>query len=681
MKTKLTLIKGTAILMLLSTFNPQLSTAFAQGTAFTYQGRLNDGTNPANGSYDLRFTVYDAVTGGSAVGGPLTNTPTAVSNGVFSVVLDFGAVFPGANRWLEIAARTNGGGSFSLLSPRQPLTAAPYAVTAGTVTGVVPGAGLSGTYGGPVNFVNNANTFSGNGSGLIDLNANNLAIGSVPSAALNNAWKTTGNLGTSPTNGNFIGTTDNQPLELKAGGSRVLRLEPDSRGDGAGNLIGGFINNAIEQPGSGGDVIGGGGYISGLNIIHSNSSGVFIGAGSANQIGPNINDSFIGAGYGNTIQSADSTIVGGVSNTIQINAQYSAVGGGYQNSIQSNAQYSAVGGGYQNSIQSNAQYSAVGGGYQNSIQSNASYSAIGGGLHNTINTNSAYGGGTATIGGGFFNTVSAPDATVGGGYINTASGEYATAGGGDFNVASGLGSTVPGGDYNMASGDSSFAAGNNAQALHSGTFVWSDATGVPFASTGPNQFLVSASGGVGINTANPAGAALNVAGTVKATAFQGDGSGLFNLNSGAALGNYVFAYSASTMSVAAANTFQDIPFNTDAQINGWTHTGGTAPYTSAQTGLYLIQYDASASTTLSTGASVSVHATLNLTEIPGSQASVFLSTNSVQLATISRSFIASVNASDVLTLQVAGSSTSSRLTGNGSGSTRPSVSMTITRIQ
>src|SRR5438093_7038473 len=39
----------------LSTLNPQLSTLFAQGTAFTYQGRLNDGANPASGSYDLRF--------------------------------------------------------------------------------------------------------------------------------------------------------------------------------------------------------------------------------------------------------------------------------------------------------------------------------------------------------------------------------------------------------------------------------------------------------------------------------------------------------------------------------------------------------------------------------------------------------------------------------------------------
>ncbi len=354
MKTRLTLIKGTALLVLLSTFNPQLSTVFAQGTAITYQGRLTDASSPANGSYDLRFTVYDALTGGTAVGGPLTNTSTAVSNGEFTVVLNIGAVFPGANRWLEVAARTNSNnnnnGNFSVLSPRQPLTAAPYAVTAGTVTGVVPNAGLSGTYGNTVNFENNANIFLGNGAGLIDLNASFLASGTVPSAALNNAWKTTGNLGTSPTNGNFIGTTDNQAFELKAGGLRVLRLEPDSRGDIAGNLIGGSTNNTIEQPGSGGDVIGGGGYAGGPNIIHFNSSGVFIGAGSANQIGPNINDSFIGAGFGNTIQSADSVIAGGNNNLIQSSGTYNAISGGQNNVIAAGITYSVIGGGVSNSV-------------------------------------------------------------------------------------------------------------------------------------------------------------------------------------------------------------------------------------------------------------------------------------------------------------------------------------------
>ncbi|MFO1487400.1 MAG: hypothetical protein U1F65_02880 [Verrucomicrobiota bacterium] len=104
--------------------------AFAQGTAFTYQGRLNDGANPASGSYDLRFALFDAASNGTQQGNPLTNSATAISNGLFSVSLDFGNQFAGANRWVEIAVRTNGAASFFLLAPRQALTPAPYAIYA-----------------------------------------------------------------------------------------------------------------------------------------------------------------------------------------------------------------------------------------------------------------------------------------------------------------------------------------------------------------------------------------------------------------------------------------------------------------------------------------------------------------------------------------------------------------------
>jgi len=113
--------------LVLATFNSQLSTIFAQGTAFTYNGRLNDRGTPANGSYDLSFTLCNAVTNGTGFAA-LTNSATAVSNGLFMVTLDFGGVFNGSNYWLEIAARTNGGGSFTTLTPRQPITPTPYAI-------------------------------------------------------------------------------------------------------------------------------------------------------------------------------------------------------------------------------------------------------------------------------------------------------------------------------------------------------------------------------------------------------------------------------------------------------------------------------------------------------------------------------------------------------------------------
>ena len=131
------LLAALATLLLLSTLNLQPSTCFAQGTAFTYQGRLADGANPASGIYDLRFTIYDAAGGGGVVAGPLTNFPTGVTNGLFTVTLDFGfGAFDGDARWLEIAVRTNGATGFATLTPRQPLTPTPYAILAGTASAV-----------------------------------------------------------------------------------------------------------------------------------------------------------------------------------------------------------------------------------------------------------------------------------------------------------------------------------------------------------------------------------------------------------------------------------------------------------------------------------------------------------------------------------------------------------------
>jgi len=174
MKTAL-FVRLVALLALPATLHLQLLAA-PLGTAFTYQGRLNDGGNPANGSYDLEFTLYDADIGPGAVAGPLTNAATAISNGLFTVTLDFGSgIFEGNARWLEIAVRTNGGGDFTGLSPRQELKPAPYALSAGTLTGIVPLAQLPGAV-----LTNNAagvslgGTFSGSAGGLTNLNSANL---------------------------------------------------------------------------------------------------------------------------------------------------------------------------------------------------------------------------------------------------------------------------------------------------------------------------------------------------------------------------------------------------------------------------------------------------------------------------------------------------------------------------
>ena len=89
-----------------------LHQAAAQGTAFTYQGRLSFNGSPATGSYDLTFAVFATNATGSPLALPVTNSATAITNGLFSVPLDFGAgIFTGPGRWLEIGARTNGGGA------------------------------------------------------------------------------------------------------------------------------------------------------------------------------------------------------------------------------------------------------------------------------------------------------------------------------------------------------------------------------------------------------------------------------------------------------------------------------------------------------------------------------------------------------------------------------------------
>ena len=102
------------------------------GTAFTYQGRLNEGANPASGLYDFSFAAFDAATLGTQSGSTVNLAAVPVTNGLFNVTLDFGTVFDGSARWLAISVKTNGGASYATLSPRQPLTPAPYAVFAPT---------------------------------------------------------------------------------------------------------------------------------------------------------------------------------------------------------------------------------------------------------------------------------------------------------------------------------------------------------------------------------------------------------------------------------------------------------------------------------------------------------------------------------------------------------------------
>ncbi len=529
MRIKLSFVGQVSLLLMFAVFNFETS-GRAQGTAFTYQGRLNSGASPVNGHYDFQFTLYDDTNLTSSVTAPDTISAVAVSNGLFTVTLDFGdpdtfQIFDGQQIWLGIGVRTNGAAdtNFTQLSPFQFVTPTPYAITAGNLNGTLPSQALTGTYSSAVTLNNAANhvsgTFTGNGAGVTNVNASKL--GGVPVSGF---WQTGGNLGTVP-GANILGSLDNQPLELWVNGNRAIQIVPTTN---TANLIGGSIINVTDPNVVGATIAGGGGN--------------YLGSGYPNYVRGSYGS--IGGGVGNTASNVFSTIAGGYRNTA---SGYGAFigGGGYDsnplfyvpsligNSASGTA--SVIGGGIGNTASGN--YGVVGGGFSNTASGFGSF--VGGGgidgidLAFAVNVygntasgiSSTIGGGVGnfatdqytTVGGGTHNQATSLWATVCGGQSNVASGFGAFVGGGgaingvlDGNTASGQASTVCGGINNIAAGDGSFAAGWGAHAMHAGSFVWSDGSGV--TSTQPRQFLIKASGGVGIGTAAPE-SSLHVAGS------------------------------------------------------------------------------------------------------------------------------------------------------------------------
>jgi hypothetical protein len=214
---------------------------------------------------------------------------------------------------------------------------------------------------------------------------------------------------------------------------------------------------------------------------------------------------------------------------------YGTVGGGLGNHAggwngdPSDDGFATVGGGNDN--QASGYASTVGGGISNTASGGAA--TVGGGSSNTAShifatvaggTGNAASDDHTTIGGGWNNIASGWQATVGGGYGNTASGGAATVAGGHSNTASAYGATVGGGWSNAAQGYYSFAAGHQAKASHDGAFVWGDSTDADIASTGNDQFVVRANGGVkvvrGASAVSNTGAALQV----EQAAADGDGA-------------------------------------------------------------------------------------------------------------------------------------------------------------
>src|SRR5437762_2627495 len=117
------------------------TTSWAQSTTFTYQGRLTDMSLAANGAYSMRFDLFAAPTGGTALASK-TLSPINVANGIFIVQLDFNSptpcptCFDGSDRYLEITVGT------TTLSPRQKINSVPYAIRALTAANATTVGGL-----------------------------------------------------------------------------------------------------------------------------------------------------------------------------------------------------------------------------------------------------------------------------------------------------------------------------------------------------------------------------------------------------------------------------------------------------------------------------------------------------------------------------------------------------------
>jgi Chaperone of endosialidase len=338
-----------AIAAMLAFLNAQPSSALAQGTAFVYQGRINDGGSPATGIYDLRFAVCDALTSGNVVAGPLTNSATGVTNGLFAVTLDFGGgVFTGSNRWVEIAARTNGAAAFTALAPRQPVQPVPYAIMANTASnllGALPGAQLTGTIsasqlsgtftGNVIGSASTATNFSGALAGDVSgtqgatvvssvggQSAANVASGASAANAATSA-ATANTLVKRDVTGSFSATnlTLSSGLNLPAvaaiysGGSLLLRADANANffaGPGAGNLTASGYNNtgvgvsaltastsglgntAVGSMALNANTSGANNTASGLMALASNTNGYGNVASGYNALAGNIN------GYDNT---------------------------------------------------------------------------------------------------------------------------------------------------------------------------------------------------------------------------------------------------------------------------------------------------------------------------------------------------------------------------------------------
>jgi hypothetical protein len=317
MKMKQILVLAVALYTLFTV----LDAAFAQGTAFTYQGQLQEKDSLANGSYDLKLRLYDAITNGDLVAGPLTNFATAVSNGLFTVTIDFSNVFDGAILWLDIGVRTNGAANFALLNPRQQLTPAPYAIFANTssnVSGTVSAGQLNGKVGNSQLANSSITVTAGTGLG----GGGVVALGG--STTINNAG--------------VLSVSGNADITASTVGGAVILGDTATSADTASAIV--------KRDGSGnfsaGSVILGGN----LNLPAATATAGIIYSGAGTLVVANGSQSFfVGPGAGNLTQPATgNTGVGYLALSSATNGGYNTALGAYSLYIDTTGAYNTAAG-------------------------------------------------------------------------------------------------------------------------------------------------------------------------------------------------------------------------------------------------------------------------------------------------------------------------------------------------
>ncbi len=299
----------------------------AQTTAFTYQGSLKDGANPANGNYDLEFKLFDLASGGAQQGSTIQRLNVAVANGIFTVSLDFGAgTLPGADRFLDIAVRPASGGAFTPLTPRQQVNSAPYSVrslnstAADTATNATQLGGVAADQ-----YVVTTDPRMTDPRSPIAGSTNYIQNGTSPQASSNFNISGDGTAG-----GSLSAPVINATSGYDIAGVRILS------NPGSFNLFVGASAGVSNTSGSQNAFFGGNTGLS--NSTGSNNS--FFGNSAGINNGSGFNNSFFGsaAGVSNTTAAANSFfgVSAGQSNTIGANNAFFGAFAGQSNQVGAN---------------------------------------------------------------------------------------------------------------------------------------------------------------------------------------------------------------------------------------------------------------------------------------------------------------------------------------------------------